>query len=196
MPNILVPPRFIKGVFARRANFGNFLNRRRLHGIAVEIGVHQGQFAEEFLRQWKGSLYIGVDPWLDSFADTLRNRRSTRMEDYQICVRRLTKFGSRVCLCKTTSEIASTILPNNLSFVYIDGNHDEVLKDVSLWYGKLVNGGILAGHDIEFSQRENRSTPYKWQHNVVEALNKVVPNTQIHLVYEPGTPWSWYVEKP
>ena len=41
-------------------------------------------------------------------------------------------------------------IPDNLDFVYIDGNHqyEFVAKDIKTYYPKLKKGGVLGGHDM------------------------------------------------
>ena len=48
-----------------------------------------------------------------------------------------------------TSEAAAQIPDNSLDFVYVDARHDYcgVKEDMELYWPKLKEGGILAGHD-------------------------------------------------
>lgn len=53
---------------------------------------------------------------------------------------------------KGESHIVSTsYAPKSLDFVFIDAAHDydNVLRDIISWYGKVKNGGVIAGHDYE-----------------------------------------------
>ena len=47
-----------------------------------------------------------------------------------------------------SSEAASLVEDNSLTFLYIDGNHghDAVKEDLEVWYPKLKRGGLCAGH--------------------------------------------------
>lgn len=40
-----------------------------------------------------------------------------------------------------------------VDFIYIDGNHEYnyVKKDLELYWGKVKEGGIMSGHDIQSS---------------------------------------------
>lgn len=48
-----------------------------------------------------------------------------------------------------STEIADLFQSNTLDYVYIDGNHDydHVTHDLNVWWPKLKQGGLLAGHD-------------------------------------------------
>lgn len=182
--------------FAGRPNFANLLNERGLNGAGVEIGTHQGVFAEQLLNRWKHTKFYCVDPWddnLDGYQDRLAHAQPTREQDYTIAYRRLARFG--VGMLRMTSNEAAKVVNVPLDFVYIDGNHQESYfrQDVELWWPKLRSGGILAGHDIEFSGRNNKQTEYHWRAGIEKVL--VEKFGLIYLVYEPGTPWSWYVIK-
>lgn len=50
-----------------------------------------------------------------------------------------------------TSKDAINIIPNELDFVYIDGNHDYeyVKEDINIWYSKVKEGGIIGGNDFD-----------------------------------------------
>ena len=64
------------------------------------------------------------------------------------------KHSDKIQFIKLTSEQAirlSCLIPNDLDFVYIDGNHDYdyVKKDLELYYPKLKGGGVLGGDNFE-----------------------------------------------
>lgn len=44
---------------------------------------------------------------------------------------------------------------NSLNFVFLDSSHThpETAQEIAVWYGKLVDGGVLAGHD--YTSEEN-----------------------------------------
>jgi hypothetical protein len=135
-----------------RSQFPRLLNTHGLNGIAVEVGVWLGHFSYPFMNQWRGNKMYLVDPWqkLEDY-DDLRSRNFDS-KDYGIVLK---KFGpyiqhNKVGICRHTSKEAATILPDNLDFVYIDANHayKYVLEDMKLWWPKVKDGGILAGHDF------------------------------------------------
>jgi hypothetical protein len=119
------------GVLGTREDLPAFLNHRGLLGRGAAVGVAGRRFSELLLDQWRGSLLISIDPWVD--AETKR---------------RLSIFGDRSTIWRMTSEeAAARIDPASLDFVYLDGRHDDesVSRDLELWHEKVRPGGLLAG---------------------------------------------------
>ena len=75
-----------------REQFGELLVLRKLTGVAVEIGTHEGLFAETLLKSWPGHLFC-VDPWrtLDDYQKDAINARD-RDADYQTAMARLAPY--------------------------------------------------------------------------------------------------------
>lgn len=125
--------------------------------IGVEIGV---QYADNALRILYNlpikKLYL-VDPylrykdyssikdgqWVNDFAQNKYDNM------FNIAKNKVKQYGDKVEFVKELSENATDKIPNNLDFVYIDGNHkyEYVLKDIELYYPKVRTGGVLGGHD-------------------------------------------------
>jgi hypothetical protein len=133
-----------------RTQFGKFLNKNKLLGDAVEVGVWRGYFSAALMEHWDGRKLHLVDPWkkLDDY-DDIRNR-DFDPNDYEIAKATFAQYGDRVVMHQMLSVSAAKTLPNNLDFVYIDANHayDHVTQDLHLWWQKVRNGGVLAGHDF------------------------------------------------
>jgi len=106
----------------------------------VEIGSHLGESTTIFLAYELIEKMYCVDPWNQDpiYEKTFDSRLQPFIED-------------KKCLkLKESSEQASKkFLNNSIDMVYIDGNHDyEYVKfDIETWYPKIINGGILSGHD-------------------------------------------------
>jgi predicted O-methyltransferase YrrM len=191
--------------FRTRDDFGTFLNEAGLTGLGVEIGTHRGDFADQLLSQWKGTLYC-VDPWsvpegYEDQAKILAEVWATdgnRQHDRDFCEYRLKKYGSRVTLVEKVSvEGAKLFKENTLDFVYIDGDHrrEMVYKDLETWLPLIKPSGILAGHDfLNIGEPEGGCSvgiqsallPFAREHKLT-----------IHMVTAEGTlPWSYYLQKP
>lgn len=121
----------------------------------VEIGTFRGISAHatlSFLNIKK--LYL-VDPYLqyvDYVEDWIPNHtQSDFNDDYLIAKKRLKKFEGKTEFIKMRSDEAFLIIPDNLDFVYIDGNHDYeyVKKDIELYYPKIRQRGVLGGDNFE-----------------------------------------------
>ena len=119
---------------------------RRLYKVA-EIGVDRGIFAETFLSRWIGTDYWGIDSY-ESYPEMPYDRTA----DYLMALQRLAPHAGRFKLLKWSSEEAAKFFADgSLDFAYIDGAHDyeSVRRDLRLWWSKLSEKGILAGHDFD-----------------------------------------------
>jgi hypothetical protein len=77
----------------------------------------------------------------------------------------------------------------NPRFIYIDANHryDRVRTDIDVWWRRLPEGGILAGHDYDDEHK-----------GVVRAVNEFSETwgVKIRLTYgDAPDPVSWYAYK-
>lgn len=172
--------------------------------IAVEVGVHRGDFAEELLsrtpRAFLGD-YHCVDPWVDTLEGcnhTYWGGATSRQEDFEYCQHRLRRYGDRVHYHKQYSHDAvKEFEDNSLSLVYLDGNHHlpYISFDLGAWWPKIKPGGFLAGHDIV------NAAPI--EDNCVDVLNACMAFSDTHRVWlwlipqlNPLGNWSFYFRKP
>jgi hypothetical protein len=122
-------------------------NQHNLMG--VEIGVKLGKNAKRILNNLHIKKIYLIDPY-----DNIIERGFFWKQEYTDCFseakNNLSKFEEKIEFIKKKSEYASEDVPDNLDFVYIDGNHTYkyVKKDIELYYPKIKNGGIIGGHDI------------------------------------------------
>lgn len=95
---------------------------------------------------------------------------------YQQFLSNITHQGvaNKVFPIKLFSEEASSYFANkSIDFIYVDADHSEssVYKDISIWYPKLKNTGIMAGDDWELSSKTNtaryRLFPVKKQNHEI-----------------------------
>ena len=100
--------------------------------------------------------------------------------------KRLLKYSDRVVFIKKFSEEAVDDIPNDLDFVYIDGNHsyEFVKKDIELYYAKMRSGGVLGGHDFN-----------SFSLGVVKAVLEFANNYDLP-IYGKGSFIDWWVVKP
>lgn len=190
--------------FIDRANFGKFLNSRKMYGTAVEIGTHLGRFSQELLEHWQGSLLCCVDPWAkipgyDLQERCLPDKGITREDDFNSAKRLLAPHKNRVRFLRMLSvDAAQSCEDGSLDFVYLDGDHsyEGVKSDLTLWWPKLRSGGILAGHDF-VCPGEKIDT--NWGRFIQPAVSEFATpqNLTVYLVIEHlSLPWSYYMEKP
>jgi len=121
--------------------------------IGVEIGVGAGQNSKKILENLDIEKLYLIDSWT-KYADYVKELKNTN--NYSL----KTTDGKRIAENNLkpwnwTDEISSIavndIEDEELDFVYIDGNHNYkyVLEDITLYWPKLKNGGLMAGHDFK-----------------------------------------------
>ena len=119
--------------------------------IGAEIGIGYGGNAENILKNTDIKKLYGVDPFTHSEnANSVMNVCQEDFNDiYGFVKQKLSPFSDRFELIRKTSVKASDEVPNNLDFVYIDGEHsyEGVFSDLCAWTKKIRIGGIIAGHD-------------------------------------------------
>jgi hypothetical protein len=119
----------------------------------AEIGVFTGDMSE-FLARVMPDLHLYlIDPYkkfpLEIYGDLANDDQSIQDARYEyVC--KLFEKNKNIEILRLTSEEASGKIPDeSLDFAYIDANHayEYVKRDIELWWPKIRDGGILAGHD-------------------------------------------------
>ena len=189
-PLLSIPSAHSMMLNRHREDFGYLLNNLNLLGLAVEVGVDEAVFSEQFLSRWKGQLYVMVDPWKhfphEEYIDETNKEQRIQDEKYRISKERMAIYGSRAEFLRLTSIMAAKLMAENiLDFIYIDAQHNyfDVMIDMIAWWPKLKKGGILAGHDFQLSNV---------RYAVIEFGRKM--NHEIHLTKDSCCP-SWYIFK-
>ena len=112
--------------------------------VMAEIGVKAGYNAFTMLK----TLSIEKIFLVDSYEQYIQGGRQFNYRQSEPAARRKLRRFKSVEFIKTTSEGAAKILPDNLDTVYIDSNHDQIKRDIEIWYPKVRPGGVLGGHDF------------------------------------------------
>ena len=137
-------------------------------GVIVEIGTHEGGFADHILANTTSTLYC-VDPYIsyDEYddginaftGDSLYNKTREKL---------LSKYGDRVKFIRKFSVDALADIPEAIDFLYIDGNHryTYVSKDLELYYPRVKPGCFIVGDDAvdtdESKRNENGDVLVVW----------------------------------
>ena len=184
----LVAPKIFENVVSMRVPRGmiravkqKFLDQSL---IGVEIGVFEGWHAENIIETLNIKTLYLVDPY-EAYVD---NWDRTSSEDltkaFGVARHRLAPYRDKVVWVKKPSEAAAKNIPDDLDFVYIDGNHNYefVKKDVELYYPKIKEGGILGGHNFEINFM-----------GVPKAVIEFTARKGLKL--EGKSPSDWWVEK-
>jgi len=121
-----------------------------LDGVALEIGVHNGEHAfviNEILQPKK--LFL-VDSW---GRDGVYNPGNESNQYWDECLlktmSRFTQHQHVEIICGASHTESAKFRNGMFDFIYIDADHayEAVKKDLENWFPKLRPGGIIAGHD-------------------------------------------------
>jgi hypothetical protein len=113
--------------------------------VGVEIGVYYGFNSRNILCKLPMKKLYLIDPY-----GTYIQKGDVVFEKTK---KYLSVFHEKIEFVRKTSEDAVDDVPNDLDFVYIDGNHEYeyVMQDIMLYYPKVKKGGIIGGHDFDGS---------------------------------------------
>jgi hypothetical protein len=116
--------------------------------VGVEIGVSSGLNSRTILMKLPMKKLYCVDPWSQYVQD---NQVLKKDQFFEKAKKRLKPWKDKVVFIREYSTDAVNQVPDNLDFVYIDGNHDyePVKKDIELYFPKVKSGGIIGGHDFD-----------------------------------------------
>ena len=149
--------------------------------VGVEIGVSQGVNAESIIKTLHIKHLFLVDPY-GSYID------DGRLYDYSwvenIAKKRLEKFSNITTFLKMGSDEAADLIPDELDFVYIDGNHSyiQVKRDVDNYFPKVKDGGVLGGNDFDLNVHNG----------LVNAVIEFCVENRLHLY---GKHADWWIRK-
>ena len=137
-----------------RREVGYWLNWLGLIGKGVEVGVFRGEFSAHLLNTWQGNSLASIDPWMEfptsEYNDVCNLDQEGQDQNHEITVRLLESFGGRSRIIKNTSHGSNAdFADGTLDFVYLDAQHhySAVKEDIEIWFPKIVEGGVLGGHD-------------------------------------------------
>lgn len=125
----------------------------RSYRIGLEIGLAYGNHSDSILSSTQVEKLYGVDPYSNysEYEHDGMCLEQGRMNVLCDLVRqRLSYYGDRFeHLRKRSEECAGSFADSFFDFVYVDGNHswEFVKKDIEMWWPKVREGGVLAGHD-------------------------------------------------
>jgi hypothetical protein len=133
------------------------LGKQELTGI--EIGVNRGATSRDLLQRFPKLHLLMVDPWKvpepgSSYA-TSGDRMSQQPQEWHDQARNeameATEFAAdrRSVFEKRWEEAAAWVESKSLDFAFIDGDHSYagVSQDIKLVWERLVDGGLMMGHD-------------------------------------------------
>lgn len=146
----------------------------------TEVGCKEGRTTAHLLRENPHLHAIAIDPWapVPNEAETYEDWDFAEIE--RVFWTNVGDDRGRVTMLRETSVVASQRVPEcSQGIVFIDAGHDyqSALTDIALWWPKVVNGGMLCGHDYQ----------HKFP-GVMRAVAKAFPLLQVGLF--PDSVWA------
>ena len=120
------------------------------NGVFVEIGVCYGTLSKFILNENSTCKLFCIDPYINynDYNDSCNDFVGDKL--FNSVKNELThQFNDRVEMIRKFANKSMELTPDNLDFVYIDGNHkySYVFEDITLWYNKLKYGGFIICDD-------------------------------------------------
>lgn len=115
----------------------------------VEVGVHRGRNAATLLARCPNLTLYLVDHWgqtpEEADADPVGH------PFYREMLEETAFAADRRVILRRGSPAAAALVPDELDFVFVDGDHlyEPCLADLEAWWPKIRSGGMMLGHDID-----------------------------------------------
>lgn len=119
--------------------------------VGAEIGVLRGANTLNLFRHLNIKKIYLIDPYM--LYPGIDGPQKVSMEKtFNYAKQALYRYRDKCVFVKKLSNDAVDDVPNNLDFIYIDGNHlyRYVKNDLSLYYPKVSKRGVVSGHDFDY----------------------------------------------
>lgn len=122
--------------------------------VTVELGVAEGLFSRDILRDWKPKLHYMVDLW-ETFPlpGDVGSEQKWHDSNYENVLKLVEPFTNYKIIKGHTVSVSGHVPDNSVDLVYIDACHSYecVRDDINAWWDKVKSGGVMAFHDYEMS---------------------------------------------
>ena len=210
-------------IFRNRGELGWLLQMQEMErasedephfAVGAELGVQEGIFAEETLRNWHAcTRYVLVDAWrpLANYHDRANVDQERQDKLFAETIARLAPWKDKVEVCRNLTTACAPRFPDaTFDYVYVDARHDRlgVTVDLQQWWPKVRPGGLLCGHDFVSQWEGPHLGGQDWALNedgsrdptelaVRGAVTDFAKNVsrQISIGYQQGEFWSWCMRR-
>lgn len=121
--------------------------------VGAEIGVYKGEMSKMILSKCEIQHLYMIDPYESGYTNftesTDGNLKKMNSRFKQVSHFFAKQHPDKSTFIREKSEDAHSKVPNDLDFIFIDGNHayEYVMKDLQLWVPKVKSGGLVIGDD-------------------------------------------------
>lgn len=120
--------------------------------IGVEIGTGGAAATTTILNTLHNCFLYTIDPFEHREGEEFEASHPQEEHDRtkEQAERRLKNFNGRVKLLVMKSRDAINLVPKEVDFVWVDGDHSEkgIITDLDLYYPLVKQGGLFGGHDF------------------------------------------------
>jgi predicted O-methyltransferase YrrM len=162
--------------------------------VVVEIGVWYGRsiiyLSQACKAQNKNVIICGIDTFTGNehgvvqYADNGKEYIPKAPFIFNIYKRNLyeCECDNIITIADDSSKSAKLFKDNSIKFCFIDGNHshEQVTKDITAWYPKVISGGVIAGDDFQFNDVSAAVTEFA---KTYELKTQIIGQ-------------GWWIEKP
>ena len=132
--------------------------------VGLEIGVASGWTMNHFLQNLSNLKLIGIDPYI-GYMDGSREITQEMLDaQYLAAQDNISDFAPRGKILRGYSQdFVNSFEDGSLDYIFIDGDHsyEGALRDCELFFPKIKNGGIFAGHDWSFDGVQKAVNEFK-----------------------------------
>lgn len=135
--------------------------------VGAEIGVSHGAHSKSILNSLDMKMLYLIDPF--SMYDGIDGAQDIEFDElYEVTKASLKNYKDKTKFIRKKSSDAVNDIPDNLDFIYIDGNHiyDFVKKDIEMYYPKVKKGGVICGHDFTVVDVAHAVTEFASKNNL------------------------------
>ena len=134
-----------------RTDLYKLIDHFNLPRVIIECGVAEGWFTKEILK-WDFDKLLLIDAWrqLNQSGDG-GFPQAWHDNNYNVLTERVKPFGDKVEIRRGLSvDMANQLTDGSIGLLYLDACHEKqcVLNDLEAFLPKIVDGGIISGHDF------------------------------------------------
>ena len=118
--------------------------------VGLEIGVASGWTMNHFLQNLPNLKLTGIDPYIGYMDGSKEITQEMLDAQYWAAQDNISDFAPRGKILRGYSQdFVNSFEDESLDYIFIDGDHsyEGALTDCELFFPKIKNGGIFAGHD-------------------------------------------------
>ena len=144
--------------FSGRADILCKLIKEKNYKNIVELGVGRGKTTQKLLDKCPNIHLTGIDEWKKRPQTNVEGSETYEDWDFNGLKKNAesikNKYPNRLTLInKSTNEASMEFSTGSIDLIFIDADHtyEGVINDINNWLPKVKEGGIIAGHDINWN---------------------------------------------